>query len=163
MKTIELTQGKIATVDDCDYEYLMQWKWCYSGVYAVRRKSKHTGHLINMHRNIFEQRGVKVNGCIDHIDRNKLNNQFKNLRLATVNQNQYNCVAQVNNSSGFKGVSRIRKSSKWLAQIRANGKSINLGTYPTREDAARAWNKAALKLHSEFAYQNVIQEPQLIG
>ncbi len=161
MKEIPLTQGKVAIVDDCDYDYLSQWKWCISNGYAARRKSKHSGHLETMHSLIFKRQGFQGE-MVDHIDRNTLNNRRSNLRPATMTQNQYNCPAQKNNTSGFKGVWLDKRANKWRAQIRAGGKSIYLGTGVTKEDAARIWNEGALKLHGEFAYQNVIPE-QPIG
>jgi len=110
-----------------------------------------------MHRVVFERKGSRGQ-MIDHKDQNTLNNRRKNLRAATMTQNQYNCPARINNTSGFKGVWLDKRTNKWRSQIRANGKTIYVGTGTTKEDAARLWNEAALKYHGEFAYQNIIPE-----
>lgn len=121
MKEINLTQGKKAIVDDDMYEYLSQWKWCYSHGYAIRQSSRVNGkqHTIWMHRQIMATpKGMET----DHIDRNKLNNQYHNLRICTRSQNTMNTGVHVDNTSGFKGVTWHKRKLGWQAQIRVNGK-----------------------------------------
>jgi hypothetical protein len=89
---------------------------------------------------------------IDHWDRNKLNNTRSNLRLATRSQNQFNRSKNKNNTSGYKGVTA--NNNKWIARIRIAGNRFNLGTYETLEEAARAYDKAAIELQGEFALLN---------
>jgi AP2-like factor (euAP2 lineage) len=64
-------------------------------------------------------------------------------------------------SSTFRGVSFSRSTSKWRAGIEVDGKSINLGSYDTEEEAARAYNEAAKKYFGDKAYQNPINRPKL--
>ena len=74
MKTIPLTQGKEALVSDCDYEFLMQWKWEYHKCnhgdrrLARRRRPRPERKVIYMHRAIAGRKGLS--GEIDHRDRN---------------------------------------------------------------------------------------------
>jgi len=98
MRTIKLTQGKFAIVDDCDFEWLNQWKWHYSAGYVV---SKMGGKNIYLHRFIL-QTPPKMD--TDHINHNKLDNRRKNLRVATRSQNKQNTLISRANKSGFKGV-----------------------------------------------------------
>src|ERR1039458_7612826 len=106
MKQLSLTQGKFALVDDEDFEYLNQFKWCYDGKgYAVRRKpgpgSRNYG-FIWMHRvvnNTLE--GMDT----DHINRDKLDNRRSNLRTASRTLNNHNRLPAINNVSGIRGVS----------------------------------------------------------
>lgn len=92
---------------------------------------------------------------IDHIDRNKQNNKINNLREATQTQQNQNSCAKSNNKSGYKGV-RKHVSGKWHAYIKVDNKQISLKYYDTKEEAALAYNEAALKYFGEFAYLNVI-------
>jgi hypothetical protein len=90
---------------------------------------------------------------IDHIDGNGLNNKWSNIRVATQAQNAHNAQKPKSNSSGYKGVSRLKRgrNERWLAQIIAHGKQIYLGTFPTPEQAHDAYCKAAAELHGDFA------------
>jgi hypothetical protein len=91
-------------------------------------------------------------GMVDHINLDKADNRiFINLREATAVQNQYNRTEQSNNTSGFKGVSLIKKTGRWKAEIKIEGKSKYLGVYPTAIEAASAYNKAAADFHGQFA------------
>lgn len=88
---------------------------------------------------------------IDHKDHNKSNDQWENLRLATVQQNGFNRGKQKNNTSGYKGVSYLKGRKRWEAKIMVSGKTFHLGKYLTAVEAARAYQQAALALHGEFA------------
>jgi hypothetical protein len=89
---------------------------------------------------------------VDHKDNNGLNNQKYNLRVCTQWQNLRNSTRRSNNTSGFKGVSRFR--NKWISRIRTDEGRICLGTFNTPEEAAIAYDEAALKYHGEFANLN---------
>ncbi len=93
---------------------------------------------------------------IDHRDRNYLNNQKNNLRIATRQQNLANQPYYINNTSGYKGVTWHKKSKKWYAQIKVNRQHIHLGTFHDIKLAAKAYNDAAVKYFGEFAWLNKI-------
>ena len=159
MKEILLTQGKVALVDDEDYEYLMQWKWFAnkkgSTFYAVRSlHSNNVRKTIFMHRLITNNINTKMQ--TDHLNGNGLDNRKINLRICTTSQNSMNRGLQINNTTGFKGVNYDKFSNKFRAQIRVNNIYKNLGYYIDPKDAARAYNAAAIKLHGEFAKLNEI-------
>ena len=167
MKTINLTKGFIALVDDEDYDFLMQWKWQLTFIYkrgiktkyayASRRiyyKRKSIGQIF-MHREVMNTpKGMEV----DHIDHNCLNNQKKNLRNCTHSENQRNRVPH--GKSKYLGVHIFyNKSNKQVyeyirAAIRENGKIKHLGVFKTEEDAARAYDAAAKINYGEFANLN---------
>jgi hypothetical protein len=158
-KEIQLTQGKVAIVDDDLFEYLNQWKWCACKIsnrfYAIRSYRLNSKKIfIYMHRLITNNNDSKMH--TDHKNNNPLDNRIENLRICTNSQNQMNTKVQINNTSGFKGVTWNKIVKKWVAQIKLNNKLINLGYYIDPIDAARAYNAAALKYHGEFAHLNKI-------
>lgn len=99
-------------------------------------------------------RSMNLDGQIDHADRNKLNNQRTNLRLATGSQNSANKDIQINNTSGFKGVHWHNATGKWRAMISIKSKSKCLGLYENIVDAAKAYDIAALQQYGDFAVIN---------
>lgn len=160
MKEIKLTQGKVALVDDEDFEYLSQFKWQYNKNCTVsgyaRRNVRVNGKVksIPMHREILGL-GWGNKTKVDHKDRNGLNNQKSNLRHATVTQN--NCNRRLHNKHKYRGVTFIKNGgyiSKWRASIVKDGRRIPLGHYKTVEEAALAYNEAAKKYQGEFAVLN---------
>ena len=91
---------------------------------------------------------------VDHIDENKSNNNVKNLRWATIQENKYNQGNRIDNSSGYKGVSLRKDRNKYQASIKINGKLKNLGLFETPEEASYAYETKAKKIHGEFYYKN---------
>lgn len=156
MKEIKLTQGKIALVDDEDYERLNRYKW-YARMnghtwYAMRSiciNGKQT--TILMHREIMNApEGVQV----DHIDSNGLDNRKEILRLCTNQENGFNRDAQKNNKLGIKGVRWDKRRNKFYARIKLNGKEIHLGSFNVMGDADSAYRIAEEKYFGEFARHN---------
>lgn len=156
MKEIKLSQGKVALVDDEDYEYLNQWEWHAAkngNTYYAGRYFKINGKqtLIKMHRLIANTPDGLI---VDHIDHNGLNNQKSNLRNCTPQENCFNSIAW--GISKYKGV---RKSgNKFRSSIYVNNKEIYLGVFDREEDAAIAYNEAVKKYRGEFANINQLVE-----
>jgi hypothetical protein len=88
---------------------------------------------------------------IDHIDLDRSNNSFCNLREATRSQNSANTPLRRDNTSGYKGVKWNAKLNKWRACIQYNNKQYHLGCFEYIEDASKAYACAAERLHAEFA------------
>lgn len=88
---------------------------------------------------------------IDHIDHDRFNNKWSNLREATASQNLANRPAQTNNTSWFKGVSWSKQKQKWRAQICVMRTRKHLGVYATPEAAHMAYVTAAKAYFGEFA------------
>lgn len=93
---------------------------------------------------------------IDHKDGNQLNCLGDNLRVCTHVENCRNLKLSKNNTSGQKGVTWDSYVTKWRAQINVNYKHIHLGYFDIIEEAAKAYNVAAIKYFGKFAQLNVI-------
>lgn len=158
MKTIPLTRGEFALVDDCDYEHLMQWEWsCSECGYAVRGvRVKGKMQLIRMHRVVLERMGFKDFENSDHINRDRSDNRRCNLRPATRQQNMCNRSKFKNNTSGYVGVSWHKKSKKWITSIQVKGVRRHLGVFNNKEKAARVYNMAARMYHGKFSALNKV-------
>lgn len=156
MRTIKLTQGKIALVDDSDYEIVNQFKWYARRGYDTFYASCDAVTERHMHRFIL---GLsKTDPEVDHINGNGLDNTRKNLRLATSTQNKANRPKAVGKSSIYKGVCWDKNRQKWLATITIDYKLKYLGRFDLEIDAALAYNKAAIEQFGEFAQLNIMEE-----
>jgi hypothetical protein len=154
MKEIQLTQGRVALVDDADYEYLSQWKWkAYKDRYTwYARRGIRVGFVIktiHMHRLITN---APDGLFVDHINGDGLDNRRGNLRVCTKSENGFNRGKNSNNTTGYKGVTTNK--GKYRAQIRIDGKMCGLGRYTDPVEAAKAYDRAAKKHYGEFAKLN---------
>jgi hypothetical protein len=89
---------------------------------------------------------------VDHKNGDTLDNRKKNLRICTTVQNLQNSKLKKNSEQGFKGVEP--RGNKWIARIGINGKKKYLGIFSSKEDAARAYDEAAILFFGEFARTN---------
>jgi hypothetical protein len=148
---IYLTHGKVALVDAADFEWLNTFVWtamlAKSGWYAVRGgAAKH----VRMHRFILGE----PKELVDHWDHDGLNNTRRNLRVCTNAENMRNSGARPQNKCGYKGVFRNSNGKRWVAQITVDYRNIHLGTFDSPEEAARAYDTAAVARHGQFACLN---------
>lgn len=160
-KMIPLTQGKFAIVDAEDYERITQYKWQVHFVgkikkpYVGRRECvsyKKYRHL-SLHRFILNaDKSMEV----DHINGDALDNRKCNLRLCNIFQNRANYPKKKNSKNKYKGVTWNVSNNKWWARISYNKKRISLGLFKNEENAAMAYNEAAIKYHGGFARLNII-------
>lgn len=164
MKTVTLSgkraAGRVALIDDEDWALVSGYRWWVleferkgrtAGPYAYTRNVRDDGlpEWLYMHRLIT---GWPIT---DHIDHDGLNNQRSNLRPASRAQNQHNRRIQPG-TSRFKGVHWVTEDRRWRAMIHVNGTVHYLGSFVNEDDAALAYNAAAIRLHGAYAYLNPV-------
>jgi len=94
-------------------------------------------------------------GFIDHINCERSDNRFCNLRVATHSQNMQNQHLRKTNKSGYKGVSWCKTTNKWQAQCTVGGKKYQLGRHEKIEDAVSAVREFREMAHGDFANHGV--------
>lgn len=149
---LAVTSGKhrfVFTLIDTDLKPVASgilWGLSTRGYVFVRRQKRNR----YLHHLAFGDHATDVE--VDHINRNQLDNRRENLRAATHAQNAVNVPMSSSNTSGFRGVKP--GNGGWIAQINANGARLHLGTFGSKEEAARARDRAARELHGVFAQLN---------
>lgn len=125
-----------ALVDDADFEWLNQRRWCLGTKgYVIRRASPNEpGTTLRMSRLIL---GLETGDRrqADHINRDKLDNRRCNLRIVANHQNERNEPAYRDSTSSYRGVA-LMKNGRWRANVRANGVLHYLGEYENEREAA---------------------------
>jgi hypothetical protein len=152
--------GRAALVDDEDYELVSVHRWHLwdqkgrharaRGPYAYTTTRRPDGGKTTtaMHNLIMGRR------LVDHVNHDGLDNRRENLRPATIAQNNHNQRPRAAGSSRFKGVTWHRRVGKWQATIKLNGRCVYLGVFAIEEEAALAYDAAALEAYGEYAYLN---------
>lgn len=148
MKYLPLLEGDYTKVDDDVYEWAKEFDWYTNEGGYVIRFDLDSGKIIHLHRQIIDAK------LRDHINGNKLDNTYANLRPATNSGNSKNRGIGKNNTSGYKGVTA--KRGKWLVYIQSDGEKYAIGLFTNREEAAYIYDQWALQLHGEFARTNVL-------
>jgi hypothetical protein len=154
MKTIPLTRGRFALVDDEDFELLFRHKW------SAEKASKsddiwyaqtHLGRsVMRMHEMVMG----KIKGTIiHHEDHNGLNNQKHNLKRTTHANNMGHSKKRKTNTSGYKGVSWDKFNSKWNVRVGV-GPSRFVKRFSSLKDAVAAYDAEAVKRWGDFALTN---------
>ena len=151
---LPLTQKNWTLVDEEDAEFLRDKKLrTHTGYASFYAKSGRWAYrTVMVHRwimGVVEKVPAEVE--VDHINGNRLDNRRANLRLCTRRENAMNVSGRAP-ISGFKGVVRAR--GKWLAQVQADHVNHRVGLFETAEEAARAYDTAAKRLHGQFARLN---------
>lgn len=149
MRTISLTKGKEAIVDEDDYDMLAAYKW-HVTFYGYARH--HSREAIWMHRLILN---APANKQVDHINGNRLDNRKENLRLCSNRLNTANQGIKSNNTSGYKGVTWDKRKKKWMAQYTLDYKHYFIGYFDNLIEAAKAYDSKALEVWGEYARVNI--------
>lgn len=159
---IPLPSGEEALIDEVDRELVSRFTWnarpTRSTIYACARVPKEF-------RDQWNQSYIRLHNLIlpplsgmetDHKDRNGLNCCRYNLRACTESQNNFNRVWPKSKKTNYRGLAPVGR--KWLAHIQVNRKQIHLGVFDTEEEAALAYNRAAVHHFGEFSNLNTFEE-----
>lgn len=158
----------INTIGDISYMAIKHWHKGVLGVIKidsnmVERVKNHVwainnrGYVFERHTKTFLHHLVYGNKImLDHINRDKFDNTLSNLRPVTKSQNNANLFRIKQNTSGYKGVSFSVQNKKWISQITIDYENIYLGVYTNKEDAALAYDCAAIQLFGDYALLNIL-------
>lgn len=166
MKTIPLTKGKFAVVDDSDFKRVSSIKWraqkARGKFYAVHDckswmpwtgKHRPCRWVLLMHRFIVNAPPGKQ---VDHEDNDGLNNARSNLRICTnAENNRAKKTKSLGVSSRYRGVSFCKARNKWVANIRVNDIQKHLGRFISEKDAAAAYDKASKQFYGQYNQTNL--------
>ncbi len=167
---IPLTQGQVALIDDSVLAIVAPYKWCalwnknaktFYAVAALWDKKRKRDIRISMHRLIMGISNSKIH--VDHANHIGTDNQRNNLRICDPATNNFNRRKIKSKGSQYKGVRRNQRGGKWRAMIYKNRKRIPLGSFVTEDEAALAYNRAALLHFGEFAFLNTIPKENCNG
>jgi hypothetical protein len=160
-REIRLTQSKVAIVDAEDFEWLSKFKWHAhrrGRTWYARRTIESGGSCKTkfMHREILEHHGYDLAiGEVDHINGDGLDNRKSNLQTISHAENIRKSRIQINNKSGFRGVSWHKRDRRWQAFIQIGKGRKYLGSFKTKIAAACAYNDAAKLYFGRFARLNL--------
>ena len=153
---ISVGHGRMTIVDPDCYAALaaLSWHVSTSGYVVWRSSLRNKKHItIRMHREVFRLKGIEIpEGLeVDHINHDRLDNRFCNLRLCTRSLNLAN--RPYVNRTGYRGVVR-RADGKYRAYVQFRGQKYRTTQFSTPEEAARARDELAKQFHGEFATLN---------
>lgn len=152
--------GAVFLIDASDINTLREWEWrCRKtntkarSAYVVRTgQIAGKSRIILLHREILQApKGLTV----DHRNGDGLNNRRHNLRLATQRQNVCSVQKPPRNAtaSGYRGV-YANEYGRFYASISICKRVRYLGSFDTPEDAAHAYDAAAVAYRGEFTFLN---------
>lgn len=157
---LERKDGSVlrAIIDAADYPLIQKYRWCARQ--SPQSRTTYAACAIYISSN--KSASVTLHGVlcpiwpeVDHVDGDGLNNRRINLREATRAQQMMNIKKRrTKTSSQFKGVGWDKRRKHYRAYIQDNKKYIHLGYFNDEEDAARAYDDAAIKLFGDFASIN---------
>lgn len=143
-------KGEPFYFDKEDFDKIKDYCWGISDdgyVYSVIN-----GKYVRFHRLILEMNNDR--NVVDHINHITNDNRKINLRVCTQSENSKNRKPNKSSKSGYNGVTWNKQSTKWIANIKANGKYQYLGSFDSVEQAIKVRQQAEEKYYGEYAYKS---------
>ena len=139
MRTIELTNGMLSTIDDVDFERFSCMRWFYNG-YASTQVN---GRTTSLHRLIMN---AMPGTEIDHINGDKLDNRRENLRFVTRSQNMQNVrTLRSDSTTRVRNVFIEKRTGRYVVRVQLNGRSYYCGSFILLNDAAEVAKQSRRK------------------
>lgn len=162
MEFIVENQTVLIDKEDAHFIHMRNWKAFKkpNGYYIKSSKTAkdRSVKVLWLHRLIMGVNDLNwKDSIVDHINGNTLDNRRSNLRIVTTSQNNVNSKVFKNNKTGFKGVDFKKSENKFRARISVNCTRIELGLFNTPQQAAIAYNNAAIKYYGDHAKLNIIR------
>lgn len=130
---VKLDDSNYMLCDFEDWEKVKDRGW-YVNALGYAASGKASGDILLFHKFVTNT----TSEIVDHINRNKLDNRKKNLRICDKRLNSINRDLQCNNTTGYKGVYLDKRNNTWNARVTVKGETIHLGTYKTMQEAIKA-------------------------
>lgn len=146
--------GRVFIVDADDYSKIQNLLWRENDNGYIISQLPGDIHVL-LHRLITNAQKGEV---VDHINHLKYDNRKDNLRVANQEYNMMNACGRKDNTSGRKGVWQDKRNGRWVAEIRANKKKINLGHYATFEEAVKAREQGEERYFGAWSYTSSVRE-----
>jgi hypothetical protein len=151
MQTVELSQNKVALLDDQDHAMLSSFNWFYRGErhggpgYAIRHEKVGKKYrTVYMHRQVMSP--VPPECEVVFLNGDRLDCRRQNLRVVSKQEaRRLHKRARSDSQSGIKGVSYNRRARTWSVDIFRNGRATRIGTFLTQEHAMDAYQEALQK------------------
>lgn len=140
--------GAEVLLDVGDLEVVSAHQWHIDTLGYPRTYSE--GLMVRLHRLLFPS--IPDGYVVDHINRNKLDNRRKNLRIVTQKENNQNIPLRSNNTSGVYGVFFDKRAKRWRSQISRDGKTTHVGVFDCFDDAVAARKAAEKKFYGGVRY-----------
>jgi hypothetical protein len=158
---VQFKDGRESIIDVDSIPYVAPYRWFISPKGYVCRMARRK--CLFLHK---ELPGAVPSLKRDHIKGNTLDNRLAMLRPCRQSQNGKNRAKSKSNTTGFKGVHRDKRNGNFVAHIKVDRKGIFLGTRSTAEEAARLYDRGAIKYHGEYARLNFpldCRDPRHVG
>lgn len=154
--------GKLQSLFSYDPETGILWRKGEQGM-QVAGGSASNGYLRTraggeqyaVHRIIWKMVHGVESDDIDHINGERKDNRIANLRLATRSDNNRNIVISPMNTSGYSGVTYLKREKRWKAYLKVEKTQVCAGLFKEKREAVIAYNHLALRLHGDFAHRKV--------
>lgn len=162
MQTIVLTKGKVAVIDDIDYESVSSFRWYarknergnWYAATSMRIDGKR--RQVHMHRFIYGADLIQKI-LVDHVNGDGLDNRRENLRAATHQQNTIHSKKRSGcYTSAFKGVHYSRTHNRWVAKLYSKGRLVMKRRFKTEREAALEYNHKVIEIHGNYAVLNKV-------